>query len=257
MLDHPDPELMIMAYSVSCDTPSLTTIKRVPLYERSARQAEYFNDVAVDPGGKLAVVSCYTGKLKLIILKDGNYESDFDVSYVLLPPYLLRSNICMFRISELTILALTFVLSAQSTQVLAILHFDRQERMQLISRDICLEALELSQSPSMILPNTVISAKTLPLGDTLPILIPIPPSSDNLLSPGGVLLIGGRKILFFELAPADWQEKHTGKERRLGIRMKSLDTSEVHQAKQKQLERQSKKRRPSATVEWPWSEVTA
>jgi len=83
MVDHPDPEIIFLSYSESgAGTGELTPKKHLSLFERSPRPAEFFNDVLVDPAGKLAVVSCYTGKLKIILLKAGSYDQDFDVSCV-------------------------------------------------------------------------------------------------------------------------------------------------------------------------------
>lgn len=80
MIDHPTPELIFLTYSVSSAGFTLTTTKSLSLYERSPRQAEYLNDTLVDPSGRLAVVSCYTGKLKFILMNGGKYDRDFDLS---------------------------------------------------------------------------------------------------------------------------------------------------------------------------------
>jgi len=83
MLAHPDPELIFLSYSESeTGTGELTTRKQLSLHERTPRPAEFFNDVLVHPSGKLAVVSCYTGKLKIIKFRAGSYQEDFDVSCV-------------------------------------------------------------------------------------------------------------------------------------------------------------------------------
>lgn len=79
MLDHPEPELLFLVYSEPL--AQLVVKKQLPLYERSARVAEFFNNLLVDPSGTLAVVSCYTSRLKIIQLSDGKYAGDFDVSY--------------------------------------------------------------------------------------------------------------------------------------------------------------------------------
>ena len=73
-----------MTYTQSGSIGKLTVTKRLDLVEHNHNQrpAEFFNDVIVHPGGKLAIVSCYTGKLKGIVLKAGNYVSDFDASCV-------------------------------------------------------------------------------------------------------------------------------------------------------------------------------
>lgn len=81
MIDHPDPELIFLTYTQSNRTGGvLTTTKRLELAERNQRPAEFFNDVVVHPEGKIAIASCYCGKLKAIVLSAGNYQSDFDAS---------------------------------------------------------------------------------------------------------------------------------------------------------------------------------
>ena len=83
MMDHPDPELLFLTYDVSpSGFPSLCKVHHESLYQRSPRPAEYFNDVLVDSAGSLAVVSCYAGKLKFLLLKNGHYHSNVDLSCV-------------------------------------------------------------------------------------------------------------------------------------------------------------------------------
>jgi DNA damage-binding protein 1 len=79
MIDHPNPELIFLTYTGG----SLIMTYRLELFQRNQRPAEFFNDVIVHPAGKLAIVSCYTGKLKGIVLSAGNYKDEFDASCVL------------------------------------------------------------------------------------------------------------------------------------------------------------------------------
>ncbi len=84
MIAHPDPELIFFTYIDTADgIGELVIKKQLPLYERAPRPAEFFNDVLVHPSGQLALASCYTGKLKIIRIKAGNYQDDFDVSCVI------------------------------------------------------------------------------------------------------------------------------------------------------------------------------
>ena len=84
MLDHPDPELIVLEYTISNnrvrDTVHLRTVKHLSLYERSARAAEFCNTIIVDPSRTVAVISCYKGKLKVVLLEKGSIQRDFDVS---------------------------------------------------------------------------------------------------------------------------------------------------------------------------------
>jgi DNA damage-binding protein 1 len=81
MTDHPTPELIFLTYSRSSETGDMTfeTIRNMSLHDRSARQAEYLNDLYVDDSGAFALVSCYAGKLKVIHMQDGDFDSDFDL----------------------------------------------------------------------------------------------------------------------------------------------------------------------------------
>jgi DNA damage-binding protein 1 len=87
LTDHPDPELIFLSYTVlrngNRDVPELKTVHHLSLYERSARPAEFFNDMLLDVSGGVLVVSCYAGKLKVVLLEGGGYGNDFDVSWVL------------------------------------------------------------------------------------------------------------------------------------------------------------------------------
>lgn len=83
LLAHPDPELIFLSYAESEDgVVELQPTHTLSLYERTPRPAEFFNDILVHPSGKLAVVSCYSGKLKIINLKAGRFQDEFDASWV-------------------------------------------------------------------------------------------------------------------------------------------------------------------------------
>ncbi|KAF9013379.1 CPSF A subunit region-domain-containing protein [Cyathus striatus] len=248
---HPDPELVFFSYTEpEGGTPELIPKKQLPLYERTPRPAEFFNNVLLHPSGRLAVVSCYTGKLKFINLRAGNYDNDFDVT-----------------LPELNVLSLSFLPTSEEEYALAILYLDHQGRIQLHARDINVADLELSIQPSTLLNPTVISNKIIPDPTYIvPQLIPVPApdvededddNDDDRKSLGGVFVVGGKKILLFELAPMKAREKQRGKRRRLEEKKKSTDISEAAKAKDKERERESRKRKPSASVEWPWNEISA
>ena len=98
MIAHPDPELIFFTYIESEGAVGeLIVKKQLPLYERAPRPTEFFNDVLVHPSGQLALVSCYTGKLKIIRIKAGNYKDDFDASCVLYP--LIQRDQGLIRLS--------------------------------------------------------------------------------------------------------------------------------------------------------------
>jgi len=73
----------VLHYVVSdSGEPSLISPRILALTERSARPTEFLHDIIVDPLGQLAVVCCYTGKVKVLVLESGTITDDFDVSYV-------------------------------------------------------------------------------------------------------------------------------------------------------------------------------
>jgi len=81
MITHPDPELIFLSYEEPASGKGRMVVqKQLLLVERSPRSSEFLNDFIVHPSGKLIVVNCYAGKLKVITLKGGQYVEDFDVS---------------------------------------------------------------------------------------------------------------------------------------------------------------------------------
>ncbi|KAJ6620776.1 CPSF A subunit region-domain-containing protein [Mycena sp. CBHHK59/15] len=248
MTDHPNPELIFLTYTQSAGIGGeLTTLKRLGLFERNQRPAEFFNDIVIHPAGELAVVNCYTGKLKGILLKEGNFQREFDISLM-----------------ELVILSLAFIPSTDE-YTLAILHQDHTRRVQLLARTI--ENEDISRDLSTVLHPTPISSKILPYPeDNVPMLIPVPCPEESLGTDrrddddsfiGGILVVGGTRILLYELASPQGQEKQKNKRRRLEKGKESQKQAEVDEANKKQKEREAKKRKPKAGVDWPWSQVTS
>lgn len=145
------------------------------------------------------------------------------------------------------------------------MHVDFQQRIQLISRDLHLDQQELNAELSQLLPGTPLSAALFPFTGVPPGLIPVSPfalsaveeSDEEQECPGGVLVVGGRRIFFYELTRADKQSALKGKKRRLEKRKASTTESEVDKAKEKEKERESRKVKPRCFVIWPWSEIVA
>lgn len=80
LTDHPDPRLIFFSYSTpSSSPPFLKILKTLSLYHHPARPSEFLHSVLVDPSGRLALVNCYAGKIKVVELEDGLYTNDFDV----------------------------------------------------------------------------------------------------------------------------------------------------------------------------------
>ena len=158
---------------------------------------------------------------------------------------------------ELNILSLTFLTASSNNYPIAILHLDHNQNLQLLTRDLLLSECELSPEPSLLLPQTLLSTSVIAPTDVMPCLALVPPLQSNAIElPAGVLVLGGRKIQFFELSSEGWQEKRREKQRKLEGRQKSVDQPVSAKTKEKD-HREIKKRRPKSDVEWPWFEVTA
>lgn len=74
---------------------------------------------------------------------------------------------------------------------------------------------------------------------------------------GGVLVLGGRKVLFVEHESREQQEVKRGKQRRVSERLSSGDSKQMLKAKEKEKERDTRKAKPRLRVNWPWSDITA
>ncbi|OCH88473.1 hypothetical protein OBBRIDRAFT_780096 [Obba rivulosa] len=243
LTDHPDAKLILLSGVADAARVNLVSQGHVSLQDRGGRYAEFVTDVFVHPAGEVAVVSCYAGKLKVVQFKHDSIDTHFDVS-----------------VPEMNILALSFLHTDAETYTLAILHYDSQRRIQLLSRDLDLENYELSPAPSVLLLGTPLSSATFPPMETSPLLVPVPPTAsadDEDGHLGGILVLGGRKLLFFEHTSEDRQEVKRDKRRRLAKRLSSSTPSEVTKAKEKEKEREARKVKPKFSVKWPWSEVTA
>ncbi|KAH9841501.1 mono-functional DNA-alkylating methyl methanesulfonate N-term-domain-containing protein [Rhodofomes roseus] len=255
LTDHPDPRLIVLGYTTDGEgRPSLVSKHYVELHDRYARPAEFVTDVLVHSSGRIAVVNCYTGKLKLIKFREGKKPEVMDVS-----------------IPELYIVALTFLQTESDSYALGILHFNHQRQLQLLSRDIDLDNYEISPTPSVTIRSCILPSSTFPETESPPLLVPVPPyaspeaeddeyddEEDSRRSHrGGVLVLGGRKILFIEHESREQQEVKRGKQRRVSERLSSGDSKQMLKAKEKEKERDARKAKPRLRVNWPWSEITA
>ncbi|KZT28894.1 hypothetical protein NEOLEDRAFT_1239376 [Neolentinus lepideus HHB14362 ss-1] len=246
LTDHPDPRLYVLSLSTSsAGQAELRVDKSLTLSERFATVQETFTDVLVHPEGQVAVATCYAGKLKVVSFDNGTYQSDFDAQF-----------------PELNLLSMCFLPTSSDTHCLALLAVTHEGKLQLLSRDVSLSDYEIFSTPSTLLPATTLSSSTFLTIDPPPILIPIPPSPNHESGTeegfgGGVLVVGGRKVLFYELASQDLQDRHKGKRRRLEGKKRSENKSEKERAREVEKARERKRRKPRAAVEWPWSEVTA
>ena len=164
---------------------------------------------------------------------------------------------------ELSVQALSVLpTESHSEYTLAIVHIDHMQRTQLISRDLSIKDRDLSFTLSPILPSTLLPANTFPDTDNPLQLVTIPsfaidsqdgePDAKCL---GGVLVLGGRKIAFYEVASEERQKKQRSKDKRQSKRKAS--GSEKDLSLKKEAEKEPRKVKSKMSVKWPWSEVTA
>ncbi|KAL0569702.1 hypothetical protein V5O48_012262 [Marasmius crinis-equi] len=240
LLDHPDPALLFLSYSESSESNSakLSLIGREDLYERGGRPVEFCNDVLVHPNGKVAVVSCYTGRLKVFTIDQGQPGTQSDV-----------------QIPELNLLSFAFApLQLESSRyVLSIIHLNHKGEPHLISRDLTVgnSGIDLStlEASDHLLPAGI-SASIIPYAgenDMIPRLVAVRPQQLDTDSKfwGGILVIGGSQIILFECS-----EPQGG----------SVKRKRDEKQKQKQKDKkpaEEKHRKFTCGVQWPWSEVTA
>ncbi|KAJ3733076.1 CPSF A subunit region-domain-containing protein [Lentinula guzmanii] len=210
LLDHPDPEILILNYTETSERASgrLNIKHQVPLDERGSRPAEFCLDAIVHPSGEFAVVSCYTGKLKVVMVESG--------------------EVVNIQIPELNLLSFTFLPLVNEeeqhthTYAVALLHLDYQEHIQLISRTLTISSdtgpeldstttIDVEYSSHFFSP-TLISFKNVPTPDEGGVyLIPVPPADEDTdegkdgldeekdVFLGGILVVGGSRILLYEL----------------------------------------------------------
>ncbi|KAJ3991663.1 CPSF A subunit region-domain-containing protein [Lentinula boryana] len=258
LLDHPDPEILILNYTETSERASgkLNIKHQIPLDERGSRPAEFCLDAIVHPSGAFAVVSCYTGKLKVVMVESG--------------------EVVNVQIPELNLLSFTFLPLVNKeeqhthTYAVALLHLDYQERIQLISRTLTISSdtgpeldstttIDVEYSSHFFSP-TLISFKDVPTPDEGGVyLIPVPPADEDTdegkggldeekdVFVGGILVVGGSRILLYEL---NSQEVLNPNSKLKGKGKRKQDVRVTH-------EKTTKKREPRATVDWPWSRVSA
>ncbi|KAJ3733074.1 hypothetical protein DFJ43DRAFT_277071 [Lentinula guzmanii] len=128
LLDHPDPEILILNYTETSERPSgkLNIKHQVSLDERGSRPAEFCLDAIVHPFGAFAVASCYTGILKLVTVESG--------------------EVVDIQIPELNLLSFNFLPLVNEeeqhthTYAIALFHLDYHEHIQLISRTLTISS---------------------------------------------------------------------------------------------------------------------
>ncbi|KAG7088601.1 hypothetical protein E1B28_012575 [Marasmius oreades] len=242
LLDHPDPATLFLSYlePSESDRARLVLISREDLYERGIRPAEFFMNVVVHPNGKVAIVSCYTRRLKVILISEGAPESYNDIQVP--------------EISNILDIAFLPINPLSDIYTLSILLQDHKLNFQLVSRDLSAgsSAVDLLDASESLRP-TAIPKSILPYlsSDCLPKLVALYPQKTDPKFLGGILVIGGRKIALYECEPRpDSFVK--------GKRKRSIKEPERHDGSgNKSTGTDLKDRKPIAVLQWPWGDVSA
>lgn len=175
------------------------------------------------------------------------------------------------RLREHNLLSVDFLYAEPNahTHTLALVHIDHKQRIQLLARELDIDAMDLCVDISSAIPHTVLPANHFPFTESPLKLVSIPPfditpSNDaeeeeerQAKCRGGVLILGGRKINFYELSDKRTVRELKNKDARQKKRRESKDAEAQRVADRKEAERAMKKVKPRATVKWPWSEVAA
>jgi DNA damage-binding protein 1 len=147
------------------------------------------------------------------------------------------------------------VSTRRNRYTLAMMHIDYQQRLQLLTRDLSIVDLQLSTLPSPLLPSLTVPGKLFSTAmddDGTPAIIHIPSQDgDDDDFQGGILIIGGQKIMLYDFVDVETRTKMESRKKRAD-KKKTTGDAEAS-VKEKGIE--WKKLR--AAVEWPWAEVTA
>jgi DNA damage-binding protein 1 len=157
--------------------------------------------------------------------------------------------ITIFRTPEFNILSLAFLSSKETKHIIAILYFDCDEKIRLHARELSTSAYELDPTPSLFLRECVPSPGAFALSDIAPSLIPVPPlvydDSDETFR-GGVLLVGGRKVILYEVTDSKYRRHHKSS-KSISKEGKDAEKGPVKDSGGK----------PRNSVDWPFAEVSA
>ena len=152
---------------------------------------------------------------------------------------------------------------------LAILFRDSDRKARLVARDLRHEEgiwdLELDRTSTALRP-TAISNTVIP-PECVPQLIPVHPSpsdndeegeddDDESSFLGGVMVVGGRKLLFYEMASEEARVKQQNKINKTEKLKADSDPSKAKAARLKEVQRATRILKPTVSIQWPGSNIT-
>ena len=133
------------------------------------------------------------------------------------------------------------------TVSLAILYTNHENRPHLASKDLNITTSELSPSPSVYIPTTLLPSTMSPEFGIPPSLAPLESSSGRT---SGVLIIGNNQILLFDVRKPSRKDL-----KRASDEMDGDDDLESTESTPKK--KTVKRRKGRSVVNWPWGEISA
>jgi hypothetical protein len=148
------------------------------------------------------------------------------------------------RITEPRLLSVAFINGSRhaDTVSLAILYTNHENRPHLASKDLNITTSELSPSPSVYIPTTLLPSTMSPEFGIPPSLAPLQSSSGKT---SGVLIIGNSQIHLFDVRKPPKKD--------LKRRSDEMDEDDDLESQ----EVAAKRRKSRSVVEWPWGEISA
>lgn len=183
-------------------------------------------------------------------------DEEQDIPYVH-AYFVIPSSSYNLRIPEINILALQLVEPSDSDEPynLIILHLTHTKAVQLSARELYYQdaALQTDRYSTIFTP-TLISQSNLPTPYDIPFRLLYTPDFSVNGSPGGILVVGGLKILLFALNSPTAQRRQ---DRKRGNPDTSKRTRSARQITKEVHDEVEKHRKPDGSVQWPFAIVTA
>lgn len=151
-----------------------------------------------------------------------------------------------YRITEPRLLSVAFINGSTNadTVSLAILYTNHENRPHLASKDLNITTSELSPSPSVYIPATLLPSTMSPEFGISPSLAPLESSTGRT---SGVLIIGNNQIHLFDVRRPSKKDL-----KRASDEMDEDDDFEAPLNK-----KPAKRRKGRSVVAWPWGEISA
>ena len=153
------------------------------------------------------------------------------------------------RITEPRLLSIAFIngSTGADTISLAILYTNHENRPHLASKDLNITTSELSPSPLVHIPTTLLPSTMSPEFGIPPSLAPLESRTGKT---SGVLIIGNNQIHLFDVRKPSKKDL-----KRASDEMDEGDDSESTGSPPKT--KTAKRRKSRSVVDWPWGEISA